>query len=126
MMKMKRIMKKARDTNLVRPRDSVEALVQELLKGASSDIEKLRAIWMWVTHHIAAVKRTLDQLSVAGIECKEVSGYCKNGSGQPDERFTGDPSHAWNAVRMSGRWHLLDSTWGAGNTGENSSKFKFE
>ncbi|KAG9343180.1 hypothetical protein JZ751_014159 [Albula glossodonta] len=36
----------------VRPKNTVEALVQELLKGANTDIEKLRAIWMWVTHHI--------------------------------------------------------------------------
>ena len=32
--------------------DTVEALVQGLLKGTKSDMEKLRAFWMWVTHHI--------------------------------------------------------------------------
>ncbi|KAG9343181.1 hypothetical protein JZ751_014160 [Albula glossodonta] len=97
----------------VRPKNTVEALVQELLKGANTDIEKLRAIWMWVTHHI-------------GVECREVSGYSKGGQYKLGKRFSGDPTHAWNAVRLNGSWHLLDSTWGAGKTNQNSSKFTFK
>ena len=29
-------------------------------------------------------------------------------------RGTREESHAWNAVKLSGRWRLLDPTWGAG------------
>ncbi|KAJ8357418.1 hypothetical protein SKAU_G00202120 [Synaphobranchus kaupii] len=103
----------SRRTNMVKPGDTVEALVQALLKGRSGDLEKLRAIWMWVTHHI-------------GIECEEVSGYSKGAGYKLGAHFSGNGDHAWNGVRLEGRWHLLDSTWGAGNTSKNSSKFKFE
>ncbi|XP_036409786.1 kyphoscoliosis peptidase-like [Megalops cyprinoides] len=139
----------------VRTRDSVEVLVQELLKGTKSDVEKLRAIWIWVTHHIeydvvgfknpglrsgdpSDVLKTgkgvcagyaglfQSMCSVAGIECQEVSGYSKGGMYKLGARFSGDATHAWNAVRLDGKWHLLDSTWGAGNVSDNYSTFKFE
>ncbi|XP_062339717.1 kyphoscoliosis peptidase-like [Osmerus eperlanus] len=63
--------------------------------------------------------------SLAGIECQQVSGYSKGGMYKLGDRFTGSATHAWNAVRLAGTWHLLDSTWGAGNT-DNHSTFKFE
>ncbi|XP_064197224.1 kyphoscoliosis peptidase [Anguilla rostrata] len=136
----------------VRHRDTVEALVQELMKGISGDLEKLRAIWMWVTHHIeydveglrvpslrrsgaADVLRSgkavcagyaglfQEMCRVAGIECETVSGYSKGAGYKLGKRFNGDTNHAWNAVRLGGRWHLLDSTWGAGNCSE---KFRFD
>ncbi|KAJ8270177.1 hypothetical protein GJAV_G00111220 [Gymnothorax javanicus] len=136
----------------VRPRDTVEALVLELLKRASSDLEKLRAIWMWVTHHIAYDVEGLrnpnlrssssadvlrsgkavcagyagifqEMCRIAGIECERVSGYSKGAGYEVGNRFTGDTDHAWNAVRLGGSWHLLDSTWGAGRT---NGKFSFQ
>ncbi|XP_061098728.1 kyphoscoliosis peptidase-like [Conger conger] len=135
----------------VRPRDTVQALVQELQKGASSDLEKLRAIWMWVTHHIEYDVEGLrnpglrtgnaddvlksgkgvcagyaglfqEMCRVAGIECETVSGHSKGAGYTLGKRFSGDGDHAWNAVRLGGRWHLLDSTWGAGTADE---KFTF-
>ncbi|XP_061118087.1 kyphoscoliosis peptidase-like [Conger conger] len=135
----------------VRPRDTVEALVQELLKGASSDLEKLRAIWTWVTHHIEydvealrnpglRMSNAADVLKTgkgvcagyaglfqemcrgAGIQCETVSGYAKGLGYKLGKHFSGDTNHAWNAVRLGGSWHLLDSTWGAGTVRE---KFTF-
>lgn len=44
-------------------------------------------------------------------------GFCLAGS---DALGT---SHAWNAVKFNGRWHLLDATWGAGSLDE---QFRFE
>jgi len=32
-------------------------------------------------------------------------------------------SHAWNAVKIDGEWHLLDATWGAGYTDSKVKKF---
>ncbi|XP_048845378.1 kyphoscoliosis peptidase-like isoform X2 [Brienomyrus brachyistius] len=139
----------------VKASGSVEALVQNLLRSTGSDIEKLRAIWMWVTHHIAydvdgyqnptlrsaspddvlragrAVCAGYSQLvqrmcSLAGVECKELSGYSKGAGYELGKRFRGESDHAWNAVRLAGSWHLLDATWGAGHVSDNVSQFIFK
>lgn len=139
----------------VSTRSSVEVLVKELLQKAQTDLEKLRAIWMWVTHHIEYdVKgyyntelRTgvpgdvlqsgkavcagyaglfKEMCRFAGINCVMVSGHSKGFSYEPGDRFTGSGNHAWNAVSLEGRWHLLDSTWGAGNVNSNCSQFTFQ
>ena len=34
--------------------------------------------------------------------------------------------HAWNAVKIDGKWKLLDATWGAGVVDTNQQKFKPE
>lgn len=41
-------------------------------------------------------------LKEAGIACRRVSGYA---FGDPDA------GHAWNAVRINGKWYLFDLTW---------------
>lgn len=32
--------------------------------------------------------------------------------------------HAWNAIKIDGKWHLIDATWGAGYTDAGVTKFK--
>ncbi|KAL4608353.1 kyphoscoliosis peptidase [Arapaima gigas] len=136
-------------------RNSVKALVQDLLKGTNRDIEKLRSIWMWVTHHIeydvqgyfnpsqrsgspddvlrtgkgvcAGYSSVFQQMcSLAGIECQKVSGHSKGFQYKPGKRFTGSGDHAWNAIRLDGKWHLLDSTWGAGHVSKDGHRFTFK
>lgn len=53
-----------------------------------------------------------------GIECEIISGYSKvplNSKPKIEE-----PNHAWNAVKIDGKWHLLDATWDSGNKGLES------
>jgi hypothetical protein len=45
--------------------------------------------------------------AAAGLEAVIVTGTARRLRGR------GGP-HAWNALRVDGRWHLLDATWGAG------------
>ncbi|XP_029473177.1 kyphoscoliosis peptidase-like [Rhinatrema bivittatum] len=134
---------------------SIEDLVGVLLKEAHTDLEKVRAIWMWVCHHIEydvmgyentakALTNPTDVLrsrksicagyaglfermcSIAGIECLKLSGYAKGYGYKPGQRFSGNSDHAWNAVRLERSWHLLDSTWGAGHCNDKCTKFTFE
>lgn len=44
-----------------------------------------------------------------GVECQFIDGLAKHLS-----QRTKGMEHAWNAVKISGKWHLLDATWGAG------------
>ncbi|KAJ7317176.1 hypothetical protein JRQ81_003338, partial [Phrynocephalus forsythii] len=139
---------------MVNVRNSVENLVNTLLQMAHSDLEKVRAIWVWICHHIqydvkgyhdmtktscepADVLRSgksvcsgyaglFEQMcSIAGVRCKKLSGFSKGASYQPGKVFNGESDHAWNAVYLNGSWHLLDSTWGSGYVDDSCTKFTF-
>lgn len=54
-----------------------------------------------------------------------VPGYSKGFGYQLGQSFSGEFDHAWNAVFLEGRWHLVDSTWGSGLVDSSTSKFTF-
>ncbi|XP_041934284.1 kyphoscoliosis peptidase-like isoform X1 [Alosa sapidissima] len=123
---------------------SVEAITQAITVGAVTDLQKLRAIWIWLCHNIeydvngylgmtemiTSIEQVVEtrrgvccgyarlckkMCSEVGIECREVSGHSKGGSYRPGLHAEPTKSnHAWNAVRLQGNWYLLDSCWGAG------------
>nr|XP_034962810.1 kyphoscoliosis peptidase-like isoform X2 [Zootoca vivipara] len=138
----------------VNVRNSVANLVSVLLQKAHSDLEKVRAIWTWICHHIeydVEGYHNLDKVScaaadvlqsgkgicagyaslfeemcsIAGIQCKTLSGYAKGATYKLGKVFKGASTHAWNAVHLDGRWHLLDSTWGSGYVDDNNKNFAF-
>ncbi|NXP72183.1 KY peptidase, partial [Ramphastos sulfuratus] len=138
----------------VNVRSSVEELVRALLKQAHTDLEKVRAIWTWICHHIEydvvgyhnksqLSCKPIDVLqtgksicegyaglfehmcSLAGIQCMKLFGYSKGYGYKLGQTFSGDSDHAWNAVYLDGRWHLLDSTWGSGSVDDSFTKFTF-
>uniref|UniRef100_A0A670INR5 Kyphoscoliosis peptidase-like n=1 Tax=Podarcis muralis TaxID=64176 RepID=A0A670INR5_PODMU len=138
----------------VNVRNSVANLVSALLQKAHSDLEKVRAIWMWICRHIeydvegyhnldkvsceaADVLRSgkgvcagysglfEEMCSIAGIQCKKLSGYAKGAGYKPGNVFKGASDHAWNVVHLDGSWHLLDSTWGSGYADVDKKSFAF-
>ncbi len=50
--------------------------------------------------------------ALAGIETIKISGFGKGYDYQPGARLA-SPNHAWNGVKIDGRWYLIDSAWGA-------------
>lgn len=40
---------------------------------------------------------------IEGIECNQITGYATNGAWV---------AHAWNKVKLDGKWYCLDATWG--------------
>lgn len=58
----------------------------------------------------------------AGLEAVTVVGHAKGlGVKATDDLKT---NHGWNAVKLDGRWHLLDSTW-ASNQKKNPKSIEF-
>ncbi len=127
---------------------SVSKLAKYLLKEANTDLEKARAIFIWITDRVEydvksyfsgriknqAPKRILkkkvavcdgySQLFKAiademGLETIKISGYAKGFGYQGNKRIEGPPNHAWNVVKIDGQWHFIDSTWAAGTVGYN-------
>ena len=52
----------------------------------------------------------------ADIEAVEVSGYGRGyGFSLFERENVTESNHAWNAVSIDGKWHLVDTTWDAGS-----------
>ncbi|MDX1665894.1 MAG: transglutaminase domain-containing protein, partial [Saprospiraceae bacterium] len=117
-------------------------LTAYLIEPAVGDLEKVRSIYTWITHHI-----TYDQKAVEGEKVGRInrniqdilnrgkaicSGYanlfremCALADmeavvvdGYSKGTLTSRPNlkrpdHAWNAVVIDDEWRLLDATWGA-------------
>jgi hypothetical protein len=100
-------------------------LAEALKKITSSDWERARAIYVWITWNIAydangffgkrPMVSSLQQAYAQGISvCQGYSDlftYLASSLGLTCETVSG---HAWNKVRIDGQWYLFDATWGAG------------
>lgn len=142
---------------------SAEKLASKISTDFSSDSEKVRAIYTWLTLNIRydlnelynptqpqtisfsysteeerqqklkaikakIVTETLIQrkavcegyaqtfskvCNILKIENEIISGYVRNTS-QEIGRIANRTNHAWNAVKLNGKWKYFDATWGAG------------
>jgi transglutaminase-like putative cysteine protease len=63
-----------------------------------------------------------EMAAAVGLESKIVSGYTRGDDYDPKRTFT-ETDHAWNAVKIDGKWQLLDATWGAGSVDDKTQKF---
>ncbi len=122
---------------------NVRSLAHFLQKNASTDLEKARAIYIWITKNIdydnyAYNTRIYGDYSPQGIlnsrralcggfsnlfyalgkemnlEIEKVIGYSK-GYGYNQARQFKDADHAWNIIKIEGHWRVFDATWGEGS-----------
>jgi transglutaminase-like putative cysteine protease len=122
---------------------SVPALARYLARPCRNDAEKARAIYRWVAENIrydtraffsgkirssgaagalrnrTAVCEGFSSLfealgKAAGLEVVTVGGWARGFGSAAGDPIRGRPDHAWNAVRIAGRWRLVDPTWGGG------------
>ncbi len=122
---------------------SITEMADKITAKSSTEKEKLRAIFVWISHNIdydvrafrsgkipnsdalevVLTKRAVCQgysnlfealAEAVGIETFLVSGFSK-GYGFEDRKKLENADHAWNAVYVDGDWHLIDATWGAGH-----------
>ncbi|MDR1900805.1 MAG: hypothetical protein LBQ88_00785 [Treponema sp.] len=126
------------------PEDFIKRLASFISNNSSNDFDKVKKAHDWVALNIAynaagyfsgntppqslanvltsglavcegysgVFKAICDELN---IECVIIHGY---GRGYGSSIFTIDnpaaSNHAWNKVRIKGKWYLLDCTWDAG------------
>lgn len=128
----------------------VPTLVAYLVRPAKTDAQKARAIFRWITDRITydaesfavgrfgnvtpdkvLANRTAtcegftalfnDLCKEAKLEAVRVPGFVPFGT------MTGDNlsmNHAWNAVKLDGRWYLLDASWAAGDVNPRTGKWE--
>lgn len=126
--------------------DNAEELALQLTEFAESDAEKFRILFRWVANNIEyrygrsgtdpdevlrkgrAVCEGYSALlqamcDAAGIPCKTITGHAKSYAGDDIPKDMRESDHAWNAVKLGGRWHLVDVTWAAGDVDPRRRKF---
>ncbi|MEM7374427.1 MAG: transglutaminase domain-containing protein [Bacteroidota bacterium] len=65
------------------------------------------------------LKALCDRLNV---ECIVINGYSKTSLGDIGQKEL-SIDHAWNAVQLDGKWHLVDVTWASGYTDRKTRHF---
>ncbi|XP_068574219.1 LOW QUALITY PROTEIN: kyphoscoliosis peptidase [Cebidichthys violaceus] len=131
----------------------VKTIVQSITQGARNELERLRAIWVWLCHNIEydvsgylgrseklcspeeviAAGRGVccgysslcsEMCREVGIECQEVPGHSKGiGYLQGQSLKNVKSDHLWNSVLLGGQWFLLDACWGAGRVDVQHGSF---
>lgn len=123
--------------------DDLLRLTHKLVSPFKEPKEKVRAIYRWITENIeydiqAYMRRDHRAIQVeeilrtrrsmcggysalfkqiaetAGLEAEIITGYSKGYGYEIGSLFVERNRHAWNAVKISDQWYLLDATWGAG------------
>jgi hypothetical protein len=121
---------------------SIVKLSEYLTDPYEDDLEKVRSIFTWLIYNIdydntayndgnkrinqsnedvltrkkavcfgyATLFKALCE--AANIEAEVVSGFSKQTLGSATK--LGENNHAWNAVKINGKWQLLDATWTSG------------
>ena len=121
----------------------MDVLAKQIVAGISGDRAKALAIFRWIATNIAYDSESLKNGSyrdlppelvlrsrravcsgysslfnamatAVGLESVRIRGYSKGFEYIPGKGNGDKPNHAWNAVKIDGRWMLVDATWGAG------------
>ena len=121
-----------------------DQLVSYLEKMADTDLEKARAIYVWLAENISYDAKSINKnkygdntaLGVLksrksvcqgyaklfellgkkmGLNIHFVGGYSKNDVLQESWNFDGEEGdHAWNMIKIDDEWRVFDATWGEG------------
>ncbi len=122
---------------------TIDDLANYLSSFCKTDLEKSRAIYIWLTHYVrydddgynndllkrnysakevfdskVAVCEGFSNLFLAlgikmNIEIQKVVGYAK-GYGYTKGNIFKDSDHAWNMIKINNEWLIFDATWGEG------------
>ncbi|KAL5021542.1 hypothetical protein ScPMuIL_000697 [Solemya velum] len=116
-------------------------LVQQLTENMFTDLEKVRAIYRWITVKDLNVMEFDESMAIdtplcllrgikfgtetyhvlfmrlcsyVGIHCKEIKGHSKSVGYEPGMQIKENSfQNTWNAVFVDGDWRLVQCNWGA-------------
>lgn len=127
-----------------------DQLVSYLEKMVDTDLEKARALYVWLADNIIYDAKSINKnkfgdntaLGVLkskkavcegyaklfeflgkkmGLNIRSVGGYSKNDVLQESWDFEGEEGdHAWNVIKINEEWRVFDATWGAGNGNDDA------
>ncbi len=123
------------------PEENLKELVSYLIRGASDDFVRIKVLHDWICYNISydtelffsdsskkqdfvevlqtgkAISSGFSALmkemcNIAGFECQTIEGFAK-GYGY-NGHLSETVEHSWNAVCISSKWYLIDTTWDTG------------
>ncbi len=144
-------------------------LAKKLAEPFSLEVDKARAIFVWIAHNIKydvkkrgkkgrtkitgkskkeieikkrklKLKRIqkaytsekgvcedysllfIEMCKAVGLEAVYVNGYAKFGR-EEIGKIPNSSNHAWNAIKINGKWELIDVTWAAGTVDFKRNRF---
>ncbi len=130
---------------------NTKTLVSYLSKGGNSQSQRVELFCYWITENIAydtqgyvtgkpsptstvlTTKKGVcqnyaellqDMCEMLGIECHVIPGYSK-GYGYSKTKAFQFPDHAWNIVKVDGKYVYIDATWASGNVQSVKGKLTF-
>jgi transglutaminase-like putative cysteine protease len=115
---------------------TLSALAQNIINGKSTETEKSRAIFEWVTKNIAynaplinstnpplySATETYQSQVVLCSGYADLSAALHRAAGIEAKVVYGE-NHAWNEIMLNGVWQSEDPTYGAGFINANTNKF---
>jgi transglutaminase/protease-like cytokinesis protein 3 len=133
---------------------TINELTERLTSPFSDDIDKVRAIYYWITKNIDYDYENYNNNSVTEDQGRPeivlqnkmavCSGYsnlfksmvefcnieCEVITGYARNNletiFVNEPNHAWNAVKLVDRWYLFDVTWARDTVNKGVDNFYFQ
>ncbi len=132
---------------------SIKDVTAALVKGLKDDHERMYAVYRWVSQNIeydvesylsgnllstsgalhtfktgvAVCDGFADLLTemaaYADLEVVKIDGLAKGFGLVVTPNTAQKPNHAWNAVKLNGRWQLLDATWDSGGVDSATRRF---
>lgn len=127
-----------------------DQLVSYLEKMADTDLEKARAIYVWLAENISYDAKSINKNKYGdnsatgtfkskkavcqgyaklfeflgkkmGLNIQFVGGYSRNDVLQESWDFDGEEGdHAWNMIKIDDEWRVFDATWGAGSGNDDA------
>ena len=102
----------------------VSSQVPKLYKKSASDYEKARAIYTWVIKNVTYGQTSSDNRSTFNsaygarygkATCAGISQLVYNMMAKAGVqcRIVRSMAHAWNIVKIDGKWYIVDATYGA-------------
>ena len=121
-----------------------DQLVSYLEDVAETDLEKARALYVWLAENISYDAKSINKNKYGdntaegvlkskkavcagyanlfellgkqmGLNILTLGGYSKNTDDEQEWYFVDEEAdHAWNVIRIDGEWKVFDATWAAG------------
>lgn len=121
-----------------------DQLVSYLEDVAETDLEKARALYVWLAENISYDAKSINKNKYGdntaegvlkskkavcagyanlfellgkqmGLDILTLGGYSKNTDDEQEWYFVDEEAdHAWNVIRIDGEWKVFDATWAAG------------
>lgn len=101
----------------------VEALLSKDLKLENNTAEAVLKNRKCVCEGYSRIFKKLCE--EAGIEAVQVTGHARDGNKDKDGVALHN-THAWNAIKLDGKWELIDPTFGAGSINNKAFQKNFE